>query len=587
MKKNVCSHVDYLVYRNGFTLIELLAVIVILAIIALIATPIILNIIDSSKRQAVLRSGELYLDGVKDEIARKNLTSEFSPEKCEIQSDGNLLCDGEKLTVETSGEKPSKGSITLEKGKITEVKDMVLGDYTLETDEAGNLRIKEGNTIEDEPYEDPSGANAPEIKDGLTPVKWNGSAWEVTTEDDPDWYDYSKQEWANAVILNDGVNKSKGQTVKVPTSTSEETEVKAMLVWIPRYSYTISDTAGSNPSLPGAIDIKFIGTNLIEDGEATYSGEEPSGWHTHPAFWWDNNSDGEREEGEELSGFWVGKFETTGTKDDPTILPNLKSLTNQTVSEEFSTSRLFETKYGISFDSHMAKNSEWGAVAYLSQSKYGKYGNPNYTETNKEVYMNNSGYEFDGDYYVAYVGYTGRSSGNTSLPYFSDEGTCTYDNKTPGSESEGTALCGEGASTTGNITGVYDMSGGANEYVMGYLEGVNGDQPWGSASITDLAQFSVQPTSKYYDAYESLDSSSNDASLSATACNGGICYGHALSETRGWYDDFASLVYSHSPWFERGGDFRPSDGIDGVFCFYSSDGRKDTRNGFRLVLVSA
>ena len=38
-------------------------------------------------------------------------------------------------------------------------------------------------------------------------------------------------------------------------------------------------------------------------------------------------------------------------------------------------------------DTHMMKNSEWGAVAYLSQSKYGKYGNLDYEGREKEVYM--------------------------------------------------------------------------------------------------------------------------------------------------------------------------------------------------------
>ena len=48
--------------KKGFTLIELLAVIVILAIIALIATPVILNIIGDSKVAAEERSVELFKD---------------------------------------------------------------------------------------------------------------------------------------------------------------------------------------------------------------------------------------------------------------------------------------------------------------------------------------------------------------------------------------------------------------------------------------------------------------------------------------------------------------------------------------------
>ena len=50
--------------KKGFTLIELLAVIVILAIIALIATPIILGIINDARHSAKERSAELVVTGV-------------------------------------------------------------------------------------------------------------------------------------------------------------------------------------------------------------------------------------------------------------------------------------------------------------------------------------------------------------------------------------------------------------------------------------------------------------------------------------------------------------------------------------------
>ena len=35
----------------------------------------------------------------------------------------------------------------------------------------------------------------------------------------------------------------------------------------------------------------------------------------------------------------------------------------------------------------MIKRGEWATVAYLSQSKYGKYGNSNFNQNNKEIYM--------------------------------------------------------------------------------------------------------------------------------------------------------------------------------------------------------
>ena len=105
--------------NKGFTLIELLAVIVILAIIALIATPIVINMIGNSKESADERSAELYLDAVEQAVARKNLTEKFSPSTCTIQSDGNLKCDGDTLLeVQVENTKPTSGTITFEKGKI-------------------------------------------------------------------------------------------------------------------------------------------------------------------------------------------------------------------------------------------------------------------------------------------------------------------------------------------------------------------------------------------------------------------------------------------------------------------------------------
>ena len=55
--------------KKGFTLIELLAVIVILAIIALIATPIVLGIIEDSRNSAKVNSAQFMIDGVETAYA--------------------------------------------------------------------------------------------------------------------------------------------------------------------------------------------------------------------------------------------------------------------------------------------------------------------------------------------------------------------------------------------------------------------------------------------------------------------------------------------------------------------------------------
>jgi len=89
------------VRKNGFTLIELLAVIVILAIIALIATPIILGIINDAREKANERSVELYASAVRNgiaayqlremkEVAAGTYTSETLP--FDVEADGDVVC---------------------------------------------------------------------------------------------------------------------------------------------------------------------------------------------------------------------------------------------------------------------------------------------------------------------------------------------------------------------------------------------------------------------------------------------------------------------------------------------------------------
>ena len=105
--------------KKGFTLIELLAVIVILAIIALIATPIVLNIIKQNKNLSELRSVDFYVDAVEQAITREMFEdTNFSPSYCQITQNGNLSCDNKTIEVEVKGETPSGGVIEFEKGKI-------------------------------------------------------------------------------------------------------------------------------------------------------------------------------------------------------------------------------------------------------------------------------------------------------------------------------------------------------------------------------------------------------------------------------------------------------------------------------------
>ncbi len=96
--------------NKGFTLIELLAVIVILAIIALIATPIVLGIIEDARKNAKVRSEELVIRSVElaystafmkkgTEPTLDEVKDEFKMERAEWKEDKITTKDEAECTV--------------------------------------------------------------------------------------------------------------------------------------------------------------------------------------------------------------------------------------------------------------------------------------------------------------------------------------------------------------------------------------------------------------------------------------------------------------------------------------------------------
>ena len=131
--------------NKGFTLIELLAVIVILAIIAIIAVPIILGIINDSKKQSEDRSAELYLDAAKKAIARYQVNNpdvDFSDvNECSINAE-NIVCGGHTITIEISGQAPISGTIVLSRGNVTNGTQIVYGENKTYTYTNGKLVLE-------------------------------------------------------------------------------------------------------------------------------------------------------------------------------------------------------------------------------------------------------------------------------------------------------------------------------------------------------------------------------------------------------------------------------------------------------------
>ncbi|MCL2859430.1 MAG: hypothetical protein FWF46_02430 [Oscillospiraceae bacterium] len=362
-------------------------------------------------------------------------------------------------------------------------------------------------------------------------------------------------------------------------------------VWVPRYAYRIN-SANYHTSTSGTIDIKFLSgtTNTPIDGSSiTIANASGAGnWNVSPGFWWDKNNDGIRTPDEELAGIWVAKYAascstvgvepgfggtpTSGTSylaglgggaytnQQVRSIPNVTMWRGINVNDIFTACRNM-TNAGNSLasatgvDSHMIKNSEWGAVAYLSMSTYGKNGrvwmNPYYNDTTNYSTI------------TGLAGETATSSQTTT--------TNLYEYNTTG---------GRNASTTGNVYGVYDMSGGAFEYVAAYL-----NQVAPLAGYTTLAS----AANKYKDVYAGT---STDPQTNYLANSGE--YGDAMYETSdtgsysttgSWDSTDAQYPYSAEPVFLRAIHVRDGSRA-GVFAFNYYPGDAYNSCGFRPCLVT-
>ncbi len=89
--------------RKGFTLIELLAVIVILAIIALIVTPIILGIISEAREKSNMRSVEAFAKATETAVARLMMDENYDGGEitCTSGESGKAKCTSTQIDDKT------------------------------------------------------------------------------------------------------------------------------------------------------------------------------------------------------------------------------------------------------------------------------------------------------------------------------------------------------------------------------------------------------------------------------------------------------------------------------------------------------
>jgi type IV pilus assembly protein PilA len=515
--------------KKGFTLVELLAVIVILAIILAIAIPSISLMLESSTRSTFESSAKLVLKSIE---FKKMEDVTFIPSNVNETNVENLL-NIDNTNYETLTVKEINGVLYV----------TIVGKNKWDKLTVSSTRIvsQVNNTVTSLNY----GANVPVLATGMTPIKWDESSWVDTTPSDTAWYNYdtSSKQWANA-----------------------RTADGSMWVWIPRYIYKIP-TSSWHTSTVDTIDIQFskgiddnwnkavIGNiNLNQTAESS-----KNTWTNHPAFTFGDT---------ELTGIWVSKFEASSSNPAATngggnvtnlkvkSVPNVVSWRNITIGNIFTVIRSMETDNtygwgttGDGIDTHLMKNIEWGAVAYLTQSVYGK---------NDEVWINNSS-----TYTAGCAGASASAATGTA---------CDNAYET---------LNGVQASTTGNIHGVYDLSGGSWEYTSAYIDN-------GHISLSNGSNI-ISADSKYKDVYlvASTDSDVNNYTL-AISHKGDAIYetSSTASGTTSWYGNSSIMPVTNYAWFRHGGSYKSLAGA-GSFNFISIDGAVNSSIGFRpIILVS-
>ena len=544
--KNSSLNFAMLKEKRGITLVALVVTIVVLLILAGVSLNLVLG-----NEGILTRSKE---SKTKTEIAEVKEKAQLDITEIQTLNGGKITYSELKTTLEKYGTVEYEADGKTIKG--------------IKTTAGYEIPITELYTNKENWPTFTTVANEPDIKGFNVQnsyfVTWNTESSpylisdETRLDDVPpsDWYDYtaSVNKWANVKTTGGGND--------------------CYWVWIPRYAYQVP----TRSSTASTIQIKFLEgkTNkpIGETTEITNTTPTPGSWVVHPAF----TNAGNGGFGE-LSGIWVAKYEAssnstivvenpsedqlanygrdswTNTSFKVRVKPNVTSWRAISVGDIFTVCKNITTTGNslegtTNIDSHMMKNTEWGAVAYLSRSQYGKnsavYNNP---------YWNDNDYNGT-KYYSPITGLCGKTQ-NYATKTYNDPNVYKY-NTTEG----------KNASTTGNVYGVYDMAGGAWEYVAAVLSTKKSSGSYYNFTNIDT---------KYYESYDTYDNSKYGDAVYETSMNS--------EGSTSWDGDYSYFVTESNPVFERGGLASDWD-LAGVFAFDRFYGGTDAGSSFRPCLVS-
>lgn len=440
---------------------------------------------------------------------------------------------------------------------------------------------------------------------GMTKVTWtektdtttNEKYWDEDATAQSTWYNYSESKWANAKNSEDG----------------------SYFVWIPRYAYRITyyegdwselATTDANYETYKTVTGYYDGYGMWKDADGSMKYKLEDGIETvkyngksyivHPAFMKDTGkkaADGETDLpdydrggwSDNLTGIWVAKYEmsrenynsttgkweangTTNNGGGNVEITNANKDTVRAVSKpctETSTvsswrniniGNCYKNSYNYERDleSHLMKNSEWGALAYLTHSQYGTNG--------KKIAINNSS-----DWL------TGNSGGTANSTYQS--GISNYYYSTNGVK----------ASSTGNVYGIYDLSGGAQEYVAAYNKSGDlnyvGGVDYGK-KMTDNAKDTQNKyiSTEYITAYDNNSKTSNGKTITYTVGKTGDSTKEVyINSAKNWFSANSNFANINTPFLYRGGFWNCT--YTCAFFLEHNSGLAETVTSFRIVLA--
>ena len=473
--------------------------------------------------------------------------------------------------------------------------------------------------------------NKPKLMTGMTAIKFNEPTGDEkanegsvvkTTDTDTAWYDYDAKKWANAqtqdgsmwvwiprfaykvnssnktfdvVFLKDTTNNY----VENGTEKNAETEGYTIHPAFKNESSTGYENGGWDKELTGIWVSKFEAGFASGNNSATV--KESSVKYTQASAWVGGTELGSSDNTSTARNFLDGEYGVKSGSDytfkDGTA-PSIKYPTFQGLTysmnyinhnDAFNISKTLTESgniYGLSSsstDSHMMKNSEWGAVAYLSQSKYGLNG--------ANIYINNVNLNNTSKSVYAVTGCAGATEDASQVATTITE----LNNRTASGVYVWTQKSGTKASTTGTIYGIYDMSGGTWERTAGLVN--NGNENLTKYGQSLMNALNNGKSSKYVTVYphdSSVDKTGANIDTASAAnwkANTKI-YGDGIRETStagtgktSWYGDYSYFPAVYGPFSWRGGGLWDGEGA-GLFYFGRADGNSSYDNGFRSVLVA-